>query len=147
MAGLQDVVQQDADPGHGRSLHAEHRKAGNASNAKQRRIAQLTGVADRPGQRGAEQHQTYRPVATQPRPVHARGLGRKGRRRVDSALVDVGHSAAASSGGRYLSRIVTSSSDTVGWSAQVASHCALVRPAFTAMAASWIVSGPSSPTI
>ena len=35
----------------------------------------------------------------------------------------------------------------VGWSAQVASHCALLTPIFTAMAANWIISGASGATM
>ncbi len=49
--------------------------------------------------------------------------------------------------GDCFSFSVTSSSAMVGWTAQVASHWALVRPAFTAMAASWIISGASGPTM
>ena len=42
--------------------------------------------------------------------------------------------------------MVTNSSAAVGWTAQVASHWALVTPIFTAMAAIWMISGESGPT-
>jgi len=54
--------------------------------------------------------------------------------------------ATPTSDGMYFSRIVTSSSAMVGWTAQVESHCGLVTPIFTAMAAIWMISGESGPT-
>ena len=47
--------------------------------------------------------------------------------------------------GPHLQRISTSSSDMVGWSAIVSSNWALVRPALTAIAAAWRISGASGP--
>src|SRR6266571_3215430 len=44
-----------------------------------------------------------------------------------------------------FSRSVTNSSAAVGWIPTVASSCALVRPAFTAMAMPWMISGASAP--
>jgi len=49
--------------------------------------------------------------------------------------------------GVYFSRIVTSSSARVGWSATVSSNCALVTPVLTAMAMHWIISAASAPTM
>src|SRR5690606_16704350 len=54
---------------------------------------------------------------------------------------------AVMAAGACFSLRVTSSSAIVGWTAQVASHWALVRPALTAMAANWIISGLSGPTM
>ena len=54
---------------------------------------------------------------------------------------------ARAPGAATFSRISTSSSAAVGCSATVLSHCFFVSPAFTATAASWIISGASSPAM